>query len=63
MSDIVPKQGRGGKRLSAGRPPLADKRKMRGIKCNNAEWSLITSNAALHNKPVREYILSLIQNK
>ena len=62
MSDIVLSQEHGAKRSRAGRPPLAEKRKMRGIKCNDAEWELIISSAAAQNKSVREYILSLIAN-
>jgi hypothetical protein len=61
-SNIMPKsETRGGRREGAGRPKLDDPRKIRGIKFNGSEWSLIKHNAEAREMSAREYISFLAE--
>jgi hypothetical protein len=52
----------GGKRPNqTGRPPIEDKRTIRGLAFNTAEWTLIKSNAERRGLSIREYLFSLVE--
>jgi hypothetical protein len=60
MSDEVKTWG--GKREGAGRPKLECRRRLRGLKFNDTEWTLIRGTAAARGISARAYLMALVEN-
>jgi hypothetical protein len=60
MSDEVKMWG--GKREGAGRPKLESRRRLRGLKFNDDEWTLIRATALARGISARAYLMALVEN-